>query len=74
VTKGTIVEPGGNSVAVFRPEGLRFRSFTALGGTELEKECFACLDCGFVWSSVSSEKLGVFIHKHCDRTSDKQVV
>ncbi len=74
VTKGTIVEPGGNCVAVFRPDGLRSRSFTALGGTELERESFACLDCGFVWSSVSPAKLGVFIRKHCDQTSDKPAV
>jgi hypothetical protein len=73
VTKGRIIEPGGNSVAIFRPEGLRFLSFTAAGGTELEKECFACVDCGFVWTSVSAEKLEVFIRKHCDQTSDKPV-
>jgi hypothetical protein len=33
----------------------------------------ACLDCGFAWTSTSTEKLRRFIQKHCDQTPGNAV-
>ena len=66
ITAGSIVAPHGGLV-VFRPQGLRFFSFTALGGTDLAESGFACLDCGLVWSSTPPDRLAAFIEKHCEK-------
>ena len=36
-----------------------------LGGTVCDGETFACLGCGFVWSSLSAQNLIEFIAKEC---------
>ena len=63
-----IVTPHGNGLVVFRPQGLRFFSVSAFGGTELAVQASACLDCGLVWSSTPPERLATFIKKHCDES------
>jgi hypothetical protein len=70
VTKGSIVNYESEQLAVFRPQGLRFLSFTLTQGPQLAEDGFACLDCGLVWSSTAPDKLASFIRKHCDQTSD----
>jgi len=66
VAKGRVESYESHASAVFRPKGVRFRSFTLSGGTELSDEAYACLDCGLVWSSTQPDKLAAFIEKHCD--------
>ena len=58
--------------AVFDPSGRQAFTFT-LGGTRFTSEAMACLDCGFAWTSTSSEKLRRFIQKHCDQTPGNAV-
>lgn len=58
--------------AVFRPEGLRFLSFTLTQGPQLADEGFACVDCGLVWSSTVPGELATFMRKHCDKTSENR--
>jgi hypothetical protein len=65
VTKGRVVNYDANTLAVFRPDGLRPLALTLSQGPNLSEEGYACLDCGLVWSSVPPEKLGAYIRKHC---------
>jgi hypothetical protein len=70
VTTGRVVSYDCEQPAVFRPQGLRFLSLTLTQGPQLGDEGFACLDCGFVWSSTPPDKLSTFIRKHCEKNSD----
>lgn len=67
VAAGSVVAPHGNGLVVFRPQGLRFFSVTAFGGTELAETGHACLDCGLVWSSTPPDRLATFMEKHCEQ-------
>jgi hypothetical protein len=50
----------------FRPDSLRFFTFTIRGGVPIEKRCAACRDCGFVSTYVDKTKLEKFIIRHCN--------
>ena len=65
VVTGKLVEYGSRAVSVFRPDGLRFLALTAAGGAALEKQSFACRDCGLVWNFSDKDKLNRFLQKHC---------
>jgi len=65
VVLGAIVGGDGVRGSVFRPRPLRLFTFTFLGGTELSKEAFACLDCGLVWSSTPPAGLQKSVKRHC---------
>jgi len=69
VAKGSVENYENHQAAIFRPQGLRTFTLTIAGGTQLEAEAFACLDCGLVWSSTPADKLASFIQKHCDKAS-----
>ena len=61
-----------DGLPVFSPEGQGFLSRSWFGrGTVFTGEAFACLDCGFVWSSTSPEKPRGFIQKHCGQKPNK---
>ena len=65
VTKGNILDSEGANVVFFRPEGKRFLRFTLRAGVRLNREAYACLNCGSVWGSVRPDELAVFIRKYC---------
>lgn len=65
VIKGRVVNYDNEHSAVFRPLGLRFLALTLDQGPRLNRDGFACLDCGLVWSSTAPDELAVFIRKHC---------
>jgi hypothetical protein len=56
---------GDGPARVFKPEGMRILSFNR-GGTKLDKDAYACLDCGLVWTFTQTAELRKFIQKHCD--------
>ena len=71
ITRGKITSA--RAVPVFEPEGRRFFSFSLLCGTEFNGDAFACLDCGLVWSSTSTQELQEFIRKHCYQNPNNPV-
>lgn len=68
VIEGRLVSGGENAGAIFQPSGHRWLSFSIYGGVFVEKESFACTDCGLVWSTTSTEELRTFIEKHCEKS------
>src|SRR5690242_2491810 len=50
---------------VFNPGKIRFLALTLSHGTPVDKESYACLGCGCVWSEINPEALREFIKKHC---------
>ena len=70
VTRGRVVGYNGGQAAVFRPQGLRFLSLTLTDGPQLADDGFACLDCGFLWSSTAPDELSTVIRKHCEKSDN----
>ena len=70
IAKGRIENFESAQPAIFRPGEQKTFALTITGGTQLEEEAFACLDCGLVWSSTSPEKLVAFIRKNCKQHSE----
>jgi hypothetical protein len=66
IVQGEIVNSENRGAAVFRPHSLKAFAFTFSQGPELVGGSSACLDCGLVWSSVSTTELATFLKKHCD--------
>jgi hypothetical protein len=56
---------GDGRARVFKPVGMRFLSFNR-GGTRVNKDACACLDCGLVWTFTQAPELQNFIQKYCD--------
>ena len=50
---------------VFRPDKTRFLALTLAHGTPVDKQSYACLSCGFVWSETNPQALREFIKNHC---------
>jgi hypothetical protein len=50
---------------VFRPDRSRFFALTLAHGTPVDRESYACLGCGSVWSETNPKALREFIDKHC---------
>ena len=68
IAKGEISASGNKgllSQTTFQPDGLRFLTFTLSNGTTLQRESYACLNCGTVWSQTDENGLREFIRKHC---------
>ena len=69
IAKGQIAVAGKGkgffSQNIFQPDTLRFLTFNLTNGTTLQKETYACLDCGMVWSQTNAESLREFMRKHC---------
>jgi hypothetical protein len=63
IAKGSVKDSHG-IVSLFAPDGLKFGLRPARG---MPVRSFACLDCGFIWSSTEPKKLETFIRKHCDQ-------
>ncbi len=60
--------------AVFRPARLRSFSVSQEAGVGLSSaEARACLDCGLVWTAVSTGKLRGFVQRHCRKAESAQV-
>lgn len=60
---------GESAAWLFTPEGERLVSRLLSmhsGGTKLDKDAYACLDCGLVWTFTQAAELRKFIDKHCD--------
>lgn len=67
IVTGSIEGTGERSPAyLFRPKHkIRFLAVTIRHGTELDKESYACLSCGTVWSQTNGEALRDFIRDNC---------
>jgi hypothetical protein len=70
IVNGKLVEYGKRNSAVFRPDALQGLVLTFAGGTDLDKHCFACRDCGMVWTFTDKDKLNRFLERHCDGLKD----
>jgi hypothetical protein len=57
--------PGHFPELVFNPGKIRFLALTLAHGTPVDKESYACLSCGFVWSETNPQALSEFIKQHC---------
>ena len=65
IVTGTIYGGSEAAFSVFKPASLRFFSLTFRGGTDVQKNSYACLNCGTVWSRTDPRELRQFIRKHC---------
>ncbi len=70
ITKGKLRSTRDELTAdvVFRPDKVRFLTFTLAHGITLDTESYACLSCGTVWSQTDPNALRDFIRKHCRRS------
>lgn len=66
VVSGRLLSSDQSSTAIFRPDTVRFFSFSLLGGVPVASDPGrACLDCGLIWAQADPEKLAKFVSTHC---------
>jgi hypothetical protein len=59
---------GWSEEPVFRPDNLRWLSFTPYGpGPKLDPGATVCCNCGLVWAHVNPKQLQEFVAHHCKK-------
>jgi hypothetical protein len=64
-TIGGRLATGAKSEAVFRLARIRSFTLSLYGGPRINRDAYACLDCGCIWSATLPEPLRQFVEKKC---------
>jgi len=55
-----------NNVGIaFKPDNMKFWSFSLTNGVTISKISNACLDCGLIWNEANPDELKSFVSKKC---------
>ena len=65
IVSGKIISSRQDAAHTFKPDNMKFWSFSFSGGVGMQKNAFGCLDCGFIWSEADAEALASFVAKKC---------
>jgi hypothetical protein len=65
IRAGKLVSRRQEHATAFKPENMKFWSFSLSGGVAVSKTSYGCLDCGFIWTETDPEALEKFVATKC---------
>jgi hypothetical protein len=65
ITSGKLVSRRQEYATVFKPDNMKFWSFSFSGGVAVPKTSYGCLDCGFIWTEADADALEDFVATKC---------
>ena len=65
ITPGKLISRRQEGATAFKPDNMKFWSFSFTGGVSVPKTSYACLDCGFIWTEADAEALEKFVATKC---------
>ena len=65
ITSGKVISRRQEVATAFKPDNMKFWSFSFTGGVAIPKTSHGCLDCGFIWTEADADALEKFVATKC---------
>ena len=65
ISTGKLISGRQDPVTAFKPDNMKFWSFSFTAGVAVSKTSYACLDCGFIWTETDADALEKFVATKC---------